>query len=128
LKDDSRFLTNKDRVANRDQLNEILEPIIRAKTTAEWRELLTKAGIPNGRIRTIQEVFNDPVLMKNRMVLEVDHPRAGKLKVLGNPVVMSETTVEYRPAPLLGADNQEILAGLGFSADEISSMRESGVI
>jgi crotonobetainyl-CoA:carnitine CoA-transferase CaiB-like acyl-CoA transferase len=128
LKEDPRFLTNKDRVGNRDQLNEILEPVFRTKTTAEWCELLTKASIPNGRIRTIKEVFNDPVLLKNKAIVEVDHPKAGKLKVLGNPVVMSETTVEYRPAPLLGANNQEILTGLGFSADKIAGMKESGVI
>ena len=128
LKDDPRFLTNKDRVANRDQLNEILEPVIKSKTTVEWRELLTKASVPNGRIRTIKEVFNDPVLIGNGMVREVDHPKAGRLKVLGNPIVMSETTVEYHPAPLLGANNQEILTGLGFSPEEITRMAESGAI
>ena len=128
LKSDPRFLTNKDRVANRNQLNEILEPVFKTKTTAEWCEILMKASIPSGRIRTIKEVFTDPVLLKNKAIVEVDHPKAGRLKVLGNPVVMSETTVEYRPAPLLGADNQEILKGLGFSPDEISRMKEKGVI
>jgi crotonobetainyl-CoA:carnitine CoA-transferase CaiB-like acyl-CoA transferase len=128
LKIDPRFLTNKDRVANRDQLNEILEPVLLKKTTAEWCELLTKANIPNGRIRTIKDVFTDPVLLKNKVIREMNHPKAGKLKVLANPVMMSETTVEYRPAPVLGANNQEILAGLGFSRDEISNMKENGVI
>ena len=128
LKGDARFLTNKDRVANRDQLNEILEPALRTKTTAEWRELLTKAGIPNGRIRTIKDVFTDPVLLESKAIVEVDHPKAGKLKIPGNPVKMSETAVEYRPAPMLGANNQEILAGLGFSPVEIARMKENCVI
>ncbi|MDD5100066.1 MAG: CaiB/BaiF CoA-transferase family protein [Syntrophales bacterium] len=128
LKEDPRFLTNKDRVANRDQLNAILEPVFQTKTTAEWCERLLKVGIPTGKIRTIAEIFNDPKLIANRMVVEVDHPKAGRIKVLGNPLMMSEATQEYRPAPLLGADNEEILAGLGFGADEIARMKEKGAI
>ena len=124
LKEDPRFLTNKDRVANRDELNAILEPVFQTKTTAEWCEQLLKVGIPTGKIRTIAEIFNDPKLIGNRMVVEVQHPKAGKIKVLGNPLMMSETAQEYRPAPLLGADNDEILTGLGYSPDEIAKMKE----
>ena len=128
LKSDPRFLKNKDRVGNRDQLNEILEPVMLKKTTAEWCDILGKASIPSGRIRTIKDVFNDPVLMKNNIILEMEHTKAGKIKVLGNPVKMSETNVEYRQAPELGAHSEEILAGLGYSATEIAKMKESGAI
>jgi crotonobetainyl-CoA:carnitine CoA-transferase CaiB-like acyl-CoA transferase len=128
LKEDPRFLTNKDRVANRDQLNAILEPVLLKKTTAEWCDLLAKANIPSGRVRTIKEVFTDPVLLKNEAIVEVDHPKAGKLRVPGNPVKLSGVVVEYRPAPALGANNQEILTGLGFSLAEISGMQEKGVL
>ena len=125
---DPRFLKNKDRVGNRDQLNEILEPVMLKKTTAEWCDILGKANIPSGSIRTIKEVFNDPVLMKNEIILEMEHSKAGKIKVLGNPVKMSETTVKYRQAPELGAHNEEILTGLGYSETEIAKMKESGAI
>jgi formyl-CoA transferase/CoA:oxalate CoA-transferase len=128
LTSDPRFLKNKDRVGNRDQLNEILEPVMLKKTTAEWCDILGKANIPSGRIRTIKEVFNDPVLIKNNIILEMEHTKAGKIKVLGNPVKMSETTVEYRQAPELGAHSEEILEGLGYSAAEIAKMKESGAI
>lgn len=129
LKSDPRFQKNKDRVAvNRDQLNEILEPVLRTKTTAEWCELLTKANIPNGRVRTIKDVFNDPVLLQNKVILEVNHTKAGMLKIPANPVKMSETSVEYRPAPELGANSQEILTGLGYSSEAISAMHEKGAI
>ena len=128
LKEDPRFLTNKDRVANRDQLNAILAPVFETKTTAEWCEQLLKVGIPTGKIRTVAEIFEDPKLIGNRMVVEVDHPKAGRIKVLGNPLMMSETTQEYHPAPLLGAHNEEVLTGLGFGADEIARMKEKGVL
>lgn len=128
LKEDPRFLTNKDRVANRDQLNAILAPVFKTKTTAEWCEQLLKVGIPTGKIRTVAEIFEDPKLIGNRMVVEVDHPKAGRIKVLGNPLMMSETTQEYHPAPLLGAHNEEVLTRLGFGADEIARMKEKGAI
>ncbi len=128
LKEDPRFLTNKDRVANRDQLNAILAPVFETKTTAEWCEQLLKVGIPTGKIRTVAEIFEDPKLIGNRMVVEVDHPKAGRIKVLGNPLMMSETTQEYHPAPLLGAHNEEVLTRLGFGADEIARMKEKGAI
>lgn len=128
LKSDPRFLKNKDRVGNRDQLNEILEPVMRTKTTAEWCSLLSKAGIPNGRIRTIMDVFTDPVLLENEIILEVDHTKAGALKVLANPVKLSEAAPEYRPAPELGANSQEILTGLGYSAEQIAKLKEAGAI
>ena len=128
LKEDPRFLTNKDRVANRDQLNAILAPVFETKTTAEWCEQLLKVGIPTGKIRTVAEIFEDPKLIGNRMVVEVDHPKAGRIKVLGNPLMMSETTQEYHPAPLLGAHNEEVLTRLGFGADEIARMKEKGAV
>ena len=85
-------------------------------------------GIPTGKIRTVAEIFEDPKLIGNRMVVEVDHPKAGRIKVLGNPLMMSETTQEYHPAPLLGAHNEEVLTRLGFGADEIARMKEKGAI
>lgn len=129
LKSDPRFMKNKDRVASyRDEMNAILEPVFAQETTAHWCELLSKAGVPNGRVRTITDVFTDPVLMQNGVIREVEHTKAGKLKILANPVKMSETTVEYRPSPELGANTQEILAGLGYSEAEISKMKEAGAI
>ena len=129
LKTDPRFMKNKDRVASyRDEMNAILEPVFAQKTTAEWCELLTKAGIPNGRVRTTKDVFTDPVLLESGVIQEVEHTKAGKLKVLANPVIMSETTVEYRPAPELGANTREVLAGLGYSEEEIEKMKAAGTI
>jgi len=129
LKTDPRFMKNKDRVASyRDEMNAILEPVFAQKTTAEWCELLTKAGIPNGRVRTTQDVFTDPVLLEGGVIQEVEHTKAGKLKILANPVNMSETTVEYRPAPELGANTREVLTGLGYSEEAIAQMKAAGAI
>jgi len=128
LQSDPRFLKNKDRVENRDQLNEILKPVLAQKTTVEWCSVLTKANVPNGRIRTICDVFTDPILLESKVILEVEHTKAGILKIPANPVKMSETSVEYRPSPELGANTQEVLAGLGFNHKEIADMKESGAI
>lgn len=128
LKSDPRFAKNKDRVANRNQLNELLEPVMATKTTAEWCAILKQAGVPNGRIRTVSDVFNDPVLLENKVILEMEHARAGTLKVPANPIQMSDATIEYYPAPVLGAHSQEVLTSLGYSLQEIAAMQEIGAI
>lgn len=127
LKADPRYLKNKDRMANRDQLNQILEPVLQKKDTAKWCEILTKAGVPSGPIRTTVDVFTDPVLQQKGDIIDIEHGKAGKIKIVGNPVRMSETTVEYRPAPELGANSREILQALGYSSQEISMMQENGI-
>ena len=73
-------------------------------------------------------IVTDPVLLESGVIQEVEHTKAGKLKVLANPVIMSETTVEYRPAPELGANTREVLAGLGYSEEEIETMKAAGAI
>ena len=128
LKVDARFLKNKDRVANRDQLNGIIQPVMITKTTAEWRELFTEAGVPNGRIRTIKEVFADETLVKKQIVHQVEHPNAGNVKMLGNPVKMSSVVPKYQPAPTLGANNTEILLGLGYTAEQIKELCDNNII
>jgi formyl-CoA transferase/CoA:oxalate CoA-transferase len=123
LKNDPRYLKNKDRMANRDQLNKILEPVLRQKTTAEWCAILAKAGVPSGPIRTTVDIFTDPVLQQNGDILDLEHSKAGTIKILGNPVRMSEISVEYCPAPELGANSEEILQRLGYSPKEISTIQ-----
>ena len=128
LKSDPRFLKNKDRVENRDQLNEILKTVMMKKTTAEWCAILSNAKVPNGRIRTISDIFTDSTLLKNKIILEVNHPKAGKLKIPANAVQMSDAQIQYSPAPELGANSQEVLSSLGYSPEQISTMKEHGVI
>lgn len=128
LENDPRFLKNKDRMANRSELNKILEPVLAKKTTAEWCEILDKAGVPGGPIRTTVEIFTDPVIQERGDIIELVHSKAGKLKILTNPIRMTGTSVEYSPAPVLGANSEEILKELGYDAGEVSALRGKSVL
>ena len=130
LADDSRFTTNQDRVRNRDALIPILQDIFRQKTTEEWIDLLFKYDIPGGPINSIDRVFEHPQVRALRILEEVPHPTAGNLKLVRSPMNLVRTPpqVRIRP-PLLGEHNEEILNGLlGYSTDEIKSLRDQGVI
>ena len=87
-------------------------------------DILDKAGIPCGPIYTIDRIFSDPQVIARDMLVELDHPRCGKIKVTGAPIKFSKTPAEVKnPPPLLGQDNEEVLKELGFSSDEIKKFK-----
>lgn len=110
---DERFSTNWQRTANVKELNTILNDLFKEKTIEEWLSALEAAGLPCAPINTVDRVVNDPHIQAREMIIEVEHPVAGKLKMPGVPVKMSRTpgAVE-RPAPLLGQHQAEILREL----------------
>ena len=127
---DERFVTNAKRTQNVKQLKVILDDVFSAKTVDEWLKELEEAGIPCGPINTIDRVINDPQVQAREMIVETDHPVAGKIKMAGVPIKMSATpgAVE-RPAPLLGQHTEEILAEvLGLSAEEVAALRAKDVL
>lgn len=128
LKDDPRFASNKDRVANRDEMNAILDGVLKKKTTKEWCDLLAAAGVPSGKVSTLADVFNDPKLTEKDYICNVDHPKAGRVQVLGNPVKISDVKSECQAAPVLGANNHEILASLGYSKEQVAGLEKAGII
>jgi crotonobetainyl-CoA:carnitine CoA-transferase CaiB-like acyl-CoA transferase len=112
LKDDPRFRTNADRVANNDALVDILQDALTQRPTAYWQAALDGAGIPAGPVLHHDEVFAHPQVVSREMVVEVDHPAAGRTRTLGSPLKFSETPASIRrPAPLLGEHTQEVLGG-----------------
>jgi crotonobetainyl-CoA:carnitine CoA-transferase CaiB-like acyl-CoA transferase len=126
---DARFATNAARVAHRRELLDLLVPVFRRRTTAEWVERLLRAGVPAGPISRMSEVMTDPQVRHREMVVELEHPRAGRVTVNGVPVKLSETPGAVRtPPPLLGEHTDEVLRGLGLSRDEVAALREEGVI
>jgi crotonobetainyl-CoA:carnitine CoA-transferase CaiB-like acyl-CoA transferase len=127
---DPRFDVNKMRVINRDQLVPLLEKKIAARDSDEWISDFRKVGIPCGRVNTMDRVFDHPQIKPRNMVVEVKHPTAEKLKVIGVPVKYSETPGSVRlPPPLLGQHTQEILSSLlHYSEEEIELFRHEGVI
>ncbi|MCC7275484.1 MAG: CoA transferase, partial [Alphaproteobacteria bacterium] len=111
LIDDPRFLTNADRVANNDALVALIQEAMRGHPTAHWMAALEDAGIPAGPVMTHDQVFADPQILQREMVVETEHPTAGRMRNLGVAVKMSETPGGVRrPAPTLGQHSAEIRA------------------
>ena len=110
---DERFATNPLRAKNYKELRPLLGEAMIGKTTEEWQEILDNAGVPNGPINTIDKVVTDPQVLAREMIMEIDHPIEGKLKVPGIPIKLSETPGDIRmTSPLLGQHTEEILKEL----------------
>lgn len=108
LKTDRRFTSNRDRVANREALVQMLQKVLLSKPKEYWLKGFENAGVPAGPINTIDEVFADPQILSREMVVELPHALGGTVKMAGNPIKLSRTPVSYRSAPpLLGADAPE---------------------
>ncbi|HEX4262575.1 MAG TPA: CoA transferase [Acetobacteraceae bacterium] len=130
LLDDARFATNAARVENRALVTETLAPVLAAHTTAEWVAKLEALKIGCGPINRLSQVFSDPQVQARGAVVEMPHEAAGSVKVIANPVRLSETPPDYRIAPpTLGEHTEAVLSGhLGLSAAEMSGLRRDGVI
>ncbi|MCB8836582.1 CaiB/BaiF CoA-transferase family protein [Aurantimonas sp. VKM B-3413] len=129
LLEDERFDTNAKRVANRADLNAQIDEAMRHETQAVWIERLNAAGVPCGRVQTLGEVFEDPQVEAQEMVLDVDHPGHGTVRMTGFPVKFSKTPCRVRhPAPDLGADTDAVLAEAGYSREEIDALRAAAVV
>ena len=130
LADDERFATNRARVVNRRLLGPILDEVIGARPRAFWLEKLETVGVPCGPINDLEQVFGDPHVRARGMRRELDHPAAGSVPTVANPIRLSDSPVEYdRAPPTLGQHTDEILSGLlGKDAAEIERLREIGAI
>ena len=130
LIEDPRFVSNSQRTQNQKELKAILDTVFPDKTVDEWLAVIDAAGIPCGPINTVDRVLKDPQVAARDMIVEVEHPIAGKLKMPGLPIKLSETpgSVEI-PAPLLGQHTKEILAAmLGISSDEVDELKANNVL
>ncbi|NIS79610.1 MAG: CoA transferase [Anaerolineales bacterium] len=130
MKDEPRFSTNSDRVANRTELADILNQAFASRDASDWIEEMRKAGLPCGPINTVPAVFDHPQAQAREMILETQHPSVGALRLAGFPYKLSQTPADvHRPPPLLGEHNEEVLVDLlGYSKDQVASFQERGAI
>jgi crotonobetainyl-CoA:carnitine CoA-transferase CaiB-like acyl-CoA transferase len=129
IRDDPRYHINRERVVRRAEVRRIIEEKLAERNAAEWIELLEQAGVPAGPIYSIPEMLQDAHVRARGFVIEQAHPTVGTLRTLASPLHLNETPASYRlPPPLLGQHTDEILAELGFSADDIRNLRDTGAV
>ena len=130
LLEDPRFATNAARVENRQLVTDTLTPVMQGHPTGWWIERLEALKIGCGPINRLAEVFADPQVIARGMLREMAHDSGVPVKVIANPVRLSETPVDYRHAPpLLGGQTDAVLGGLlGLDAARLAALREAGVI
>ncbi|MCJ7735020.1 MAG: CoA transferase [Anaerolineales bacterium] len=130
LKEDPKFLTNRERVKNRADLISTLNNIFAEQDADTWLAQIQEVGLPCGPINSVPDVFNHPQVKVREMVQEIEHPSAGKLSLTGFPYKLSRTPAEiYQVPPRLGEHNKEILIDLlGYSAEEVREFEEKGII
>ncbi|KAK9439063.1 CAIB/BAIF family enzyme [Metarhizium brunneum] len=129
-KDDAKFKTNADRVANRQQLEAEIEAISQQKTTEEWLQVFEGSGMPYAAVNDVQTTLNHAHTKARNMVVEMEHEICGPIKMVNTPVKFSETQPSIRSVPpMLGQHTDEILSGhLGMSQSDISDLKERGAI
>jgi len=105
------------------------EKLFQQNTSAYWLELLENRGIPAGRVRFVEELFDDPQIQANGLVNEVEHRDAGKVKMIGAMARFSESPLTADVAsPALGQHTHEILQELGYSDEQIHQWKEAGAL
>lgn len=127
---DERFATNEARVANRAFVTDSLSPILQAQPTSWWLERLEALKIGCGPINNLDQVFADPQVIDRGMVIEMAHGSGTDIKLIANPVRLSETPVDYRlPPPMLGEHTMQVLTQrLGLDDAAIAALRARGVV
>jgi crotonobetainyl-CoA:carnitine CoA-transferase CaiB-like acyl-CoA transferase len=122
FRDDERF-------ARREEISAALGRELAARTSQEWLDLFRSAGIWCAPVAGYAQVVNDPQVRWNESFLEFDHPRAGRVRLLGHPIRYDGRPLPLRRRPpLLGEDTDEILRGLDYTPAEIAAFRTHGVV
>jgi crotonobetainyl-CoA:carnitine CoA-transferase CaiB-like acyl-CoA transferase len=126
---DPRFETNSQRVRNRDAFRPLLNQVMASRPTGEWLSILEEEKIPSGAVNSVDEALQLAHVRAREMVVSMVHPTAGDVSLVGSPIKLSRTQVEFRRhPPLLGEHTDEILRDLGYTGHEISRLKAGGCV
>lgn len=127
---DERFKTNPLRNLHYIELRPLIAERIVQKPTAFWQSILDTSGVPNSPINSVADLLENPQIAAREMIVEVQHHKAGKMRMAGVPIKLSHTPGSIRnPAPLLGEHTEEVLRELlGYSQQSIDDLKSQGVI
>ncbi|MDP1718014.1 MAG: CaiB/BaiF CoA-transferase family protein, partial [Burkholderiales bacterium] len=126
---DSRFKDLPSRLENIDELEKEIERVFATRPTAHWVEKLDAAAVPGGPVYTYDQIMSDPHIKARKMVVDMDHPKIGRMKTLGLPIKSTGDLTSIRTAaPWLGQHTDEVLRTLGYGASDVDALYESGTI
>ncbi len=129
LLDRPEYRTAEQRRAARKEINRLVDERMATDTQANWIERLNAAGVPTGKVLSVPEVLEDPQIKAQDMIIEIDHPKQGIVRMVGFPVKLSDTPCVVRhPAPELGAHTGEVLGEIGLARDEIERLKSQRVL
>ncbi|KAI4728722.1 formyl-coenzyme A transferase [Aureobasidium sp. EXF-10728] len=128
-KTDPKFVTNADRVANRDLLEELITTVTKMKSTRQWLDVFEGSGMPYAAVNDIAGTMKHEHVLARDMVTTIDHPTCGPIKLVNTPVKFSESTPRIRSAPpTLGQHTNEVLAELGYTDTQVQEFKSHGVV
>jgi crotonobetainyl-CoA:carnitine CoA-transferase CaiB-like acyl-CoA transferase len=125
---DPRFNTNEGRLAHRQELEAMVQRILLEREARHWLQRLAAADVIASPVHTYRDTFQDPQVLHNRMLVEIDHAALGRIKTHGLPVKLQQTPGQMRcAAPTLGQHSETILREMGYSSGEIDELVAAGV-
>ena len=128
LPDDPRFKTSEGRMKHRGELEDLLAEAVRQKTQEEWRKLFAEWDVPGAPINDIADVYRDPQVLHRNMLVEIDHPTAGRIRTSGNPIKTGHEE-RFTPPPTLGQHTEEVLREVaGYTDAQIDALRAAQAI
>jgi len=126
---DPRFAGKKERTDNHDELEVLLQEIFGQDSRDVWLKQLREHDVPSTPLNNLEDVFNDPQVKQYGFPIEIEHPKMGKVKLVGSGVNLSRTPPETpTPPPMLGEQTDAILDRLGYDTEEIARLRQQEII
>ncbi|MBK5646584.1 MAG: CoA transferase, partial [Acinetobacter sp.] len=125
---DPRFIRNADRILHRDEIIDILSTHFLGKTTDEWVAAIYAAKVPVGVINNLQQAFQEPQVIARNMLVDMQHPQREALTVIGSPIKLSRTPVEYKTAPPLLGEHTDMILSRIISQERLNELKLKGII